>query len=67
MQNPKALPIRSLDLLTDEAEALAAAQPERGRQYLQIRTGAFRGALHERSDGTVALARERWGCGLRVA
>ena len=66
MQIPQALPSRSVDLVTADAEALAHAQPERGRQYVQIRPGSFQGALHERSDGVVALARERWGSALRV-
>jgi AraC family ethanolamine operon transcriptional activator len=52
--------------VTDEAEALVAAQPEGGRQYVQIRAGSFQGSLRERSDGAVALARERWGPALRV-
>jgi len=41
-------------------EALAAAQPERGRSYVQTRGGAFQGRLSERSDGTVAVQREGW-------
>ncbi len=66
MQNPQALPVRSVSIETDEAEALSVAQPERGRHYVRLRAGAFQGALHERSDGVVALARERWSSALRV-
>jgi len=63
---PQALPARRVDLVTEEAEELSAAQPERRRQYVQIRAGRFEGALTERSDGVVALAREHWGAALRV-
>jgi AraC family ethanolamine operon transcriptional activator len=66
MQNPKALPPRRVDLVTDEVEALAAAQPERRREYVRTRAGRFEGTLCERSDGVVAVARERWSSALRV-
>jgi AraC family ethanolamine operon transcriptional activator len=66
MQIPQALPVRSVDLVTDEAEALAVVQPERGRQYVRICGGAFEGALSERSDGMLALGLERWSSALRV-
>jgi AraC family ethanolamine operon transcriptional activator len=66
MQNPQALPVRSVRLETDEADVLSAAQPERGRHYVRLRGGGFRGALCERSDGSLALAREDWSAPLRV-
>jgi AraC family ethanolamine operon transcriptional activator len=66
MRIPKVLPERRVDLVTDESEALAAAQPERGRQYVRIRAGGFRAQLSERSDGVVAVAREQWSSALRV-
>ena len=65
-QLPQALPVRGVDLVTDEADALAAAQPERGRRYIRIRPGRFAGEVAERSDGIVAIARERWNAPLRV-
>jgi len=66
MQIPQALPVRSVSLETDEAEALSLAQPERGRHYVRLRAGAFHGALRESSDGVVALAHEHWSSALRV-
>jgi len=53
------LPVRRTRVASDEVEALAAAQPERG-PYVQTRGGAFQGRLSERSDGTVAVQREGW-------
>jgi AraC family ethanolamine operon transcriptional activator len=66
MQNPNALPPRHVDLVTDEGDELAAAQPERRREYVRIRAGRFRGTLRERSDGVVAVGRENWDSALRV-
>jgi AraC family ethanolamine operon transcriptional activator len=66
MQIPQALPVRSVSIETDDAEALSVAQPERGRHYVRLHAGTFQGALHERSDGVVAVARERWSSALRV-
>jgi AraC family ethanolamine operon transcriptional activator len=60
------LPVRRTRVASDEVEALAAAQPERGRSYVQMRGGAFQGRLSERSDGTVAVQRESWSSPLRV-
>jgi AraC family ethanolamine operon transcriptional activator len=60
------LPLRTVDLETEEADALAVAQPERGREYTRLAQGSFRGALHERSDGSVGLLREFWSSRLRV-
>jgi AraC family ethanolamine operon transcriptional activator len=58
--------VRSVTLVTNHAEALALAQPERAREYVQIRAGSFEGAVSERSDGVVAFARESWSSALRV-
>ena len=66
MQIPQALPVRSVSLETDETDELSVAQPERGRHYVRLRAGAFHGTLHERSDGVVAVASERWSSALRV-
>jgi hypothetical protein len=66
MHIPQPLPPRITDLWTDDASALAAAQPERGREYVQILPGDFRGTLKERLYGSVGLAREAWSCSLRV-
>ena len=60
------LPVRRTLVSSDEEEALAAAQPERGRSYVRLRGGAFRGRLSERSDGIVAVLRESWSAPLRV-
>ena len=66
MQIPQVLPTRRVDLVTNEADALAAAQPERRREYVRLRAGHFSGALVERSDGIVALAQEQWSAAVRV-
>jgi AraC family transcriptional regulator, ethanolamine operon transcriptional activator len=60
------LPARTTHLVTSEASVLAGAQAERGRVYVRTTGGAFRGELDERSDGTLALLRERWSAPLRV-
>ena len=52
--------------MTDEANALGVAQPERGREYVRLRAGPFSGALVERSDGILALAKEHWSAAVRV-
>jgi AraC family ethanolamine operon transcriptional activator len=66
MQFPQALPLRRTDLATDDASALSAAQPERGRDYVQLGRGELRATLRERSYGAVALLHERWSRPLRV-
>lgn len=66
MQIPQALPLRSTAVATDDPLALAAAQPERRREYIRIHAGDFRGALLERSNGAVSVLYERWSCALRV-
>lgn len=66
MHIPHPLPPRIIDLSTDDPSMLAAAQPERGREYVQILPGEFRGALKERLHGSVGLLREAWSCSLRV-
>jgi AraC family ethanolamine operon transcriptional activator len=60
------LPVRTVVVASGEPEALSAAQPERGRLYVRIRRGGFEGGLRERSDGSLALARESWSSPLRV-
>jgi AraC family ethanolamine operon transcriptional activator len=60
------LPVRRTRVASHEVEALGAAQPERGRSYVQMRGGVFQGRLSERSDGTVAVQRESWSSPLRV-
>jgi AraC family ethanolamine operon transcriptional activator len=66
MPIPQDLPVRSVDLETDEVDALSAAQPERGRHYVRLRAGGFCAAFSERSNGSVAFARESWSSALRV-
>ena len=66
MQNPQSPPPRSVDLSTSDPAALAAVQPQRGREYVQIRPGMFRGSLRERACGTIALLHERWSSPVRV-
>ena len=66
MQIPNVFPVRRADLVTDEADALSVAQPERRREYVRIRPGRFRGAFTETSDGKVAVLHERWSSALRV-
>ncbi len=66
MQIPQALPPRSTDFSTDDTAALSAAQPERGREYVQLRAGSLRAELRERLYGSVGVSHERWSCALRV-
>jgi len=66
MQIPQALPARSVDLRTRDSVELRTAQPERGREYVQIRPGEFRASLRERSNGVIALSCERWSSPVRV-
>lgn len=66
MEIPQRFPIRSIDLETDDPDAIAAAQPERDRSYHQLSRGRFWGDLVEQSFGRAALLRERWSCGMRV-
>jgi AraC family ethanolamine operon transcriptional activator len=66
MQNPQALPRRITELSTQNADELSAAQPERGREYVQLASGALDAAIRERADGVLAALYERWGCALRV-
>ena len=66
MRIPQALPHRATDLVTGAAEALSAAQPERGREYVQLASGALDAVICERANGVVAALYERWGCALRV-
>jgi AraC family ethanolamine operon transcriptional activator len=60
------LPPRRTEVASDEVEALAQAQPERGRHYVRLGPGAFAGSFCERSDGSVAVSRESWSSALRV-
>ena len=57
---------RTTHLVTSEASALAGVQAERGREYVRTTGGTFHGELDERSDGILALLRERWTAPLRV-
>lgn len=62
----QSLPLRAIGIETDDADALAAAQPERRRRFDQVGRGPFRATLHEVAWGTAALQTERWSCGVRL-